>query len=53
MSRNAQTDPALGHLESLIDAIKNFQDRVILANGDVMVCEPIGAVALSRHGIGL
>ena len=42
MSRNAQTDAALGHLESFIDALKKLQDRVTLANGDVMVREPIG-----------
>ena len=46
MSRNAQTDAALGHLESFIDALEKLQDRVTLANGDVMVREPIGVCGL-------
>ena len=46
MSRNAQTDAALGHLESFIDALEKLQDRVTLPNGDVMVREPIGVCGL-------
>ncbi len=46
MSRDAQTDAALGHLKSFINALKKLQERVTLANGDVMVREPIGVCGL-------
>ena len=46
MSRDAQTDAAIGHLDGFIAALEEFEERVTLANGDIMVREPIGVCGL-------
>jgi aldehyde dehydrogenase (NAD+) len=46
MSRNAQADAAVGHLQGFIDALQSLEERVMLANGDVIVREPIGVCGL-------
>jgi aldehyde dehydrogenase (NAD+) len=46
MSRDAQTDAAIGHLGGFIAALEELEERVTLANGDIMVREPIGVCGL-------
>ena len=46
MSREAQADAAVGHLEGFIAALKAQPDRETLANGDVQLREPIGVCGL-------
>ena len=46
MSRDAQTDAAIGHLDGFIAALEEFEERVTLANGDIIVREPIGVCGL-------
>ena len=46
MSRDAQTDAAIGHLDGFIAALEEFEERVTLAKGDIMVREPIGVCGL-------
>lgn len=46
LSREAQADAAVGHLEGFIAALKDSEDRETLANGDVLVREPIGVCGL-------
>jgi aldehyde dehydrogenase (NAD+) len=46
MSRDAQTDAAIGHLDGFIAALEELEERVTLANGDIMVREPIGVCGL-------
>lgn len=46
MSREAQADAAVGHLQGFIDAMDAMEDRTTLANGDVLLHEPIGVCGL-------
>ncbi len=46
MSRNAQADAAVGHLQGFIDALQSLEERTTLTNGDVLVREPIGVCGL-------
>jgi len=46
MSREVQADAAVGHLRGFIDALEELQERTTLANGDVMLLEPIGVCGL-------
>ena len=46
MSRNAQTDAAIGHLDGFIDALEELEERLILKNGDILIREPIGVCGL-------
>jgi aldehyde dehydrogenase (NAD+) len=46
MSREAQADAGIGHLEGFIEALKISKDREILSNGDTILREPIGVCGL-------
>ena len=46
MSRDAQADAAIGHLQGFIDALSAQDTRETLANGDIMIREPIGVCGL-------
>jgi len=46
MSREAQADAGIGHLEGFIDALKNSKDREVLNSGDTILREPIGVCGL-------
>ncbi|XDZ66537.1 aldehyde dehydrogenase family protein [Alphaproteobacteria bacterium LSUCC0684] len=46
MSRSAQADAAIGHLDGFIAALEKLEERVTLDNGDIMVREPIGVCGL-------
>ncbi|WP_281018935.1 MULTISPECIES: aldehyde dehydrogenase family protein [unclassified Minwuia] len=46
MSRDAQADSAIGHLEGFIAALKVQQERETLPNGDILTREPIGVCGL-------
>ena len=46
MSRDAQADAAIGHLDSFIDALENFEEQQTLSNGDIVIREPIGVCGL-------
>jgi aldehyde dehydrogenase (NAD+) len=46
MSRAAQADAAVGHLQGFIDALEAQETRETLASGDVLVREPIGVCGL-------
>ncbi|MBT8065149.1 MAG: aldehyde dehydrogenase family protein [Gammaproteobacteria bacterium] len=46
MSREAQADCGIGHLEGFIDALESQQSREVLPNGDTLVREPIGVCGL-------
>ncbi len=46
MSRELQADAAVGHLTGFIDALRAQPEREALANGDVVVREPIGVCGL-------
>ena len=46
MAREAQADAAIGHLRGFIDALRAQPERETLANGDVLVREPIGVCGL-------
>ncbi|NDA08152.1 MAG: aldehyde dehydrogenase family protein, partial [Alphaproteobacteria bacterium] len=46
MSRGAQADAAIGHLQGFIDALEEHEERIKLKNGDIMVREPIGVCGL-------
>ena len=46
MSREAQADAGIGHLEGFIEALKSSKDREELSNGDTLVREPIGVCGL-------
>jgi len=46
MSRGAQADAAIGHLQGFIDALEEHEERISLKNGDTMVREPIGVCGL-------
>lgn len=46
MSRGAQADAAIGHLQGFIDALEEHEERIKLKNSDIMVREPIGVCGL-------
>lgn len=46
VSREAQADAAIGHLQGFIDAMKKQELRETLDNGDILVREPIGVCGL-------
>ena len=46
MSREAQADAAIGHLQGFIDAMKKQKLRETLDNGDIVVREPVGVCGL-------
>ena len=46
MSREAQADAAIGHLQGFIDALTAQKDREELPNGDVLIREAIGVCGL-------
>ena len=46
MSREAQADCGIGHLEGFIAALKTQDDRETLPNGDILTREPIGVCGL-------
>ena len=46
MARDAQADAAIGHLQGFIDALEMLEERTTLANGDVLLREPIGVCGL-------
>ena len=46
MSRAAQADAAVGHLAAFITALEGQPDREALANGDILLREPIGVCGL-------
>ncbi len=46
MSRAAQADAAIGHLEGFIAALRSQSERETLSNGDVIVREAIGICGL-------
>ena len=46
MSREQQADVGVGHLQGFIDALKRLHMREVLANGDVLLREPIGVCGL-------
>ena len=46
MAREAQADAAIGHLEGFIAALRAQEERETLANGDVLLREPIGVCGL-------
>ena len=46
MSREAQADAAIGHLDGFIAALEEFAERQMLANGDIMIREAIGVCGL-------
>ena len=46
MSREVQTDAAIGHLQGFIDALEGLEERTTLANGDIQLHEPIGVCGL-------
>ena len=46
MSREAQADAGVGHLEGFIEALENSKERKELSNGDTIVREPIGVCGL-------
>ena len=46
MARDAQADAAVGHLQGFIDSLQELEERIDLANGDVLLREPIGVCGL-------
>ncbi|OWW04052.1 aldehyde dehydrogenase [Rhizobium sp. R72] len=46
MSRQQQADVGVGHLQGFIDALRRLKTRDALANGDVVLREPIGVCGL-------
>ena len=46
MARAAQADAAIGHLQGFIDALGKLEEREVLANGDILLREPIGVCGL-------
>ena len=46
MARDAQAHAAVGHLQGFIDALETLEERTTLANGDVLMREPIGVCGL-------
>jgi aldehyde dehydrogenase (NAD+) len=46
MSRDAQADSGIGHLEGFIECLEELEERETLSNGDVLLREPIGVCGL-------
>lgn len=46
MAREVQADAAVGHLQGFIDALEQLEERKTLANGDILLREPIGVCGL-------
>ena len=46
MARAAQADAAIGHLQGFIEALEELEERKALANGDILLREPIGVCGL-------
>ena len=46
MSKEAQADAAIGHLDGFINALEKHQEHKKLENGDEIVFEPIGVCGL-------
>ena len=46
MSRDAQTDAAIGHLDGFITALEQHKEKTTLDNGDILIKEPIGVCGL-------
>lgn len=46
MARAAQADAAIGHLQGFFDALEELEERRVLANGDILLREPIGVCGL-------
>lgn len=46
MARGAQADAAVGHLQGFIDALERLEELVKLANGDILLREPVGVCGL-------
>jgi len=46
MARTAQAGAAIGHLQGFIDALEEIEERKVLANGDILLREPIGVCGL-------
>ncbi|MGB7268056.1 MAG: aldehyde dehydrogenase family protein [Albidovulum sp.] len=46
MALGAQADAGLGHLQGFIDALKALEESETLANGDILLREPIGVCGL-------
>ena len=46
MARDVQADAAIGHLQGFIDALEQLDERETLANGDILLREPIGVCGL-------
>lgn len=46
MARGAQADAAIGHLQGFIDALEELEECRVLANGDILLREPIGVCGL-------
>jgi len=46
MARSAQADAAIGHLHGFIHSLREQQERETLANGDILVREPVGVCGL-------
>ncbi|MDM7931495.1 aldehyde dehydrogenase family protein [Tabrizicola sp.] len=46
MARSAQADAAIGHLQGFIAALEGLEQRKVLANGDILLREPIGVCGL-------
>ena len=46
MSREAQADSGLGHLQGFIEALERLEEENTLSNGDILTKEPIGVCGL-------
>ena len=46
MSRDAQADSGLGHLQGFIEALEKLEEENTLSNGDILTKEPIGVCGL-------
>lgn len=46
MSRDAQADASIGHLDGFIQALEKLEARITLSNGDILTREAIGVCGL-------
>jgi len=46
MSREAQADSGIGHLQGFIEALEKLEEENTLSNGDILTKEPIGVCGL-------
>ena len=46
MSREAQADAAIGHLDGFISALEKHEEKIELSNTDILLKEPIGVCGL-------